>query len=105
MPRTVGLDEDDPDAQGYNDGFFICPVEGPERGYVRQFFSSVVGSEVCGPEFTPDNTTLFLAIQHPGSGGTWEEPISTWPDGSGPPRPSVIAIRAEDGRPIGAKEA
>ncbi len=85
-----------------NDGLFICPVEGPERGYVRQFFSSVAGSEVCGPEFTPDNTTLFLAIQHPGEGGTFAEPVSTWPDGQVPPRPSVITIQADDGRVIGA---
>lgn len=61
----------------YNDGLFAVPVDGPERGYLRQFFSSVVGSEVCGPEFTPDNTTLFLAIQHPGEGGTFEEQITS----------------------------
>jgi hypothetical protein len=103
MPRTVGISTDAPDVMGYNDSFFICPVEGPERGYVRQFFSSVKGCEVCGPEFTPDNTTLFLAIQHPGDGGTFENPLSIWPDGSVPPRPSVIAIRADDGRPIGSK--
>jgi secreted PhoX family phosphatase len=68
---------------------------------VQQFFSSVAGSEVCGPEFTPDNRTLFLAIQHPGEGGTFEKPISTWPDHQGLPRPSVITIQAFDSRRIG----
>jgi hypothetical protein len=84
----------------YNDGAFIVPTAGSQRGNNQQFFSSVAGSEVCGPEFTPDNRTLFLAIQHPGEGGTFEEPISTWPDRVGLPRPSVIFITAYDNRPI-----
>jgi len=86
----------------YNDGLFAVPVQGPQRGNLQQFFSSVAGSEVCGPEFTPDNRTLFLAIQHPGEGGTFEKPISTWPDRVGLPRPSVITIQAFDSRPIGS---
>ncbi|MCU0492317.1 MAG: PhoX family phosphatase [Chloroflexaceae bacterium] len=90
-----------PRAIKLNDGFFAVPVAGTERGHVQQFFSSVAGSEVCGPEFTPDNRSLFLAIQHPGEGGTFEEPISTWPDRVGLPRPSVVYIGAWDSRPIG----
>lgn len=86
----------------YNDGLFAVPVQGAQRGNVQQFFSTVAGSEVCGPEFTPDNRTLFLAIQHPGEGGTFEEPISTWPDRVGLPRPSVITIQAFDNRVIGS---
>jgi hypothetical protein len=86
----------------FNDGLYAVPVAGPQRGNVQQFFSSVAGSEVCGPEFTPDNRTLFLAIQHPGEGSTFEEPISTWPDRVGLPRPSVITIQAFDSRPIGS---
>jgi hypothetical protein len=84
-----------------NDGLFAVPVSGPERGFVRQFFSSVAGAEVCGPEFNPDNSALFLAIQHPGEGGTFEEPVSTWPDGDVPPKPSVIVVQREDGGPVG----
>lgn len=75
-----------------NDGLFVVPVEGSERGFLRQFLSAPRGAEVCGPEFTPDFTTLFCAIQHPGEGSTLERPTSTWPDGTAPPRPSVIAI-------------
>lgn len=86
----------------YNDGLFAVPVQGNQRGNVQQFFSTVAGSEVCGPEFTPDNRTLFLAIQHPGEGGTFEEPISTWPDRVGLPRPSVITIQAFDSRIVGS---
>lgn len=86
----------------YNDGLFAVPVQGPQRGNVQQFFSTVAGSEVCGPEFTPDNRTLFLAIQHPGEGGTFEKPISTWPDRVGLPRPSVITIQGFDNRIVGS---
>jgi hypothetical protein len=85
---------------GVNDACFMVPVEGPNRGFSQQFFVSVDGSEVCGPEFTPDDTTLFLAIQHPGEGGTYDDPVSTWPGDTTPPRPSVVFIHAEDGGPI-----
>ena len=73
-----------------------------DRGYLRQFFSSVTGSEVSGPMFTPDNTALFLAIQHPGEGGVFSAPITSWPGTAGTPRPSLVVIQAEDGRPIGS---
>ncbi|MFP4542099.1 MAG: PhoX family protein, partial [Opitutales bacterium] len=82
-----------------NDGLFAVPVEGPERGYLRQFMSAPRGAEVCGPEFNPDFTSLFLAIQHPGEGSrsmAQDDLLSTWPDG-GVPRPSVIAIRRSSG--------
>ena len=84
-----------------NDGLFAVPVDGPERGYLRQFFSGVPGCEVSGPVFTPDNTTLFLSIQHPGEGGTYLEPASRWPDGDGPPRPALVVIQAEGGGRVG----
>jgi hypothetical protein len=60
-----------------------------------------VGCEICGCEFTPDGRTLFLAIQHPGEGGTVDEPVSHWPDGGDlPPRSSIVAVRREDGGAI-----
>jgi secreted PhoX family phosphatase len=59
-----------------NDGVFAVPTRGPERGQVMQFMSSTVGSEVCGPTFTPDNRNFFAGIQHPGEGGTVEKPLS-----------------------------
>jgi secreted PhoX family phosphatase len=85
-----------------NDGLFVAPTDGEERGYVRQFFSAVPGAEVTGPIFNADNTALFLAVQHPGEGGTLEEPVSTWPNGEAMPRPSVVVIQATDGRTIGS---
>ena len=80
-----------------NDGLFVAPTEGEERGFLRQFFSSVPGAEVSGPVFTPDNTSLFASIQHPGEDSTYEEPSTRWPDGgSMPPRPTVVVIQHDD---------
>ncbi|MCU0315909.1 MAG: PhoX family phosphatase [Fimbriimonadaceae bacterium] len=84
------------------DGFYACPVEGDQRGHLQRFMSTVPDSEVCGPEFTPDGTTLFLAIQHPAEGSEFGAFSTQWPDGKGLPRPSIVAIRAEDGRVIGS---
>jgi hypothetical protein len=89
-------------AIGFNDGVFSVPVSGAQRGSLQQFFSCPVGAEICGPEFTPDNRTLFLAIQHPGEGGTFEAPLSTWPDRAGGPRPSIVTVQAYDSRRIGS---
>ncbi|MCS7236083.1 MAG: PhoX family phosphatase [Armatimonadota bacterium] len=91
-----------PAALGYNDGLYVVPVSGSHRGRVWQFLSGPLGCEICGPEFTPDFRTLFVAVQHPGEGGTWERPLSRWPDGAVPPRPSVVAVRHREGREVGS---
>ncbi|MBL8069046.1 MAG: PhoX family phosphatase [Armatimonadetes bacterium] len=87
------------------DGFFAVPTEGPERGKLRQFMASVMGSEVCGPAFTPDGTTAFLAIQHPDEGGKFGAFENSWPEPGKPSRPSIVAIQADNGAPIGSPEA
>lgn len=87
------------------DGFFAVPTDGPDRGNLKQFMASVPGSEVCGPEFTPDGTTAFLAIQHPSEGLLWGEWDESWPESGKPPKPSIIAIQALNGAPIGSAEA
>jgi secreted PhoX family phosphatase len=98
---TDGVD----DALGWNDGVWVLPTEGPERGRARQFLSAPPGAEVCGPAFTPDNRTFFVAIQHPGltDKATYEKPGSRFPDyrPDMPPRPSVLAISREDGGKVG----
>jgi len=84
-----------------NDGCYVVPTRGPDRGLLRQVASAPVGAEVCGCEFTPDGRTLFLAIQHPGEGGNLENPRSHWPDGNGlPPRSALIAVSRRDGMPL-----
>jgi secreted PhoX family phosphatase len=80
-----------------NDGIFAVPTEGPDRGYLRQFLSGVKGCEVAALVLNRQNNTLFVAIQHPGEGGTYEEPISNYPDGSAPVRPTVVAVTKTTG--------
>lgn len=86
-----------------NDGLYAVPVEGAERGKLRQFLSVPSGAECAGPCFTSDFRTLFVSVQHPGEGGRYEAQTSHWPDGHGLPRPTVMAVRAEDGSVIGGK--
>lgn len=94
------------DTLGANDGVWLVETEGAARGRARQFLSAPVGSEVCGPAFTPDNRTFFVAVQHPGwdeKDATYEKPDSRWPDyrPDMPPRPSVVAVYRADGRKVG----
>ena len=82
-----------PDSLGVHDGFFACPIRGEERGHVQRFLSLPIGAEACGPLITPDQQTIFCAVQHPGEvdGASPDNPASTWPDGN-QPRPSVVSI-------------
>jgi secreted PhoX family phosphatase len=55
-------------------------------GQIKRFLTGPAGCEITGCVVTPDRSTLFVNIQHPGEtrdagGGT---PNSAWPDGSTP---------------------
>ncbi|HEY8539387.1 MAG TPA: alkaline phosphatase PhoX, partial [Steroidobacteraceae bacterium] len=110
-PDNLGFDQagnlwivtDGAQVLGMNDGCWVCPTTGPERGKLQQFMSGPIGAEICGVQFTPDNETLFFSIQHPGENGSVEEPKSHWPDGgTSQPRASVIAVRREGGGRVGS---
>jgi hypothetical protein len=77
---------------GGNDGLFRCPVAGPERGHVQQFLTVPVGAETCGPLISHDDTSVWVAVQHPGEndGSTFDSPASTWPHTHDFPRPGVV---------------
>jgi uncharacterized protein len=91
---------------GANDGLWALGTQGEERGLGKAFLRAPVGAEVCGPRFTDDGRSVFVAIQHPGDGdqASFENPTTRWPDfhETMPPRPSVVAIRRKDGGPIEA---
>lgn len=94
---------------GRTDGLWGLETEGAARGAARLFFRCPRGAEVCGPCFTPDMETAFVAVQHPGESetpktlATFENPTSRWPDFEEgvPPRPSVVAITRIGGGKIG----
>ena len=77
-------------ATGRTDGLWAVDTEGEARATSKLFFRVRVGAEMCGPLFTPDDETAFVAVQHPADGGDdWEgfgrpsyyEDLSTrWPD-------------------------
>jgi hypothetical protein len=74
-----------------NDGVFAVPVDGPRKGFLRQFLSGVPGSEVASLILNTNENALFVSIQHPGEGGVFEEPASRFPNGD-MPRPTVVAV-------------
>ncbi len=83
-----------------NDTLQACPTSGPDRGRVKRFLTAPKGAEVTGPCFTPGNTTLFVAIQHPGENGTLAKPESRWPDYvNGFPRPALWWVTKPSGNP------
>ncbi|HEX9793757.1 MAG TPA: PhoX family phosphatase [Planctomycetota bacterium] len=92
------------DAADCNDSLYAAATSGPSRGATRCFFTGPKGCEICGPEFTPDGRTLFLSVQHPGGGSTFDKPSTRWPDFRAdlPPRGSVLAITKADGGEIGS---
>lgn len=111
-----------------NNTTWCVPLEGPNAGKAYPFAIGPMETETCGLAFTPDETSLFLAIQHPGENNgprenmnseerefamkttTGEEfmqkrtiPLgSNWPSkqDNQSPRPSVVVVRRIDGASI-----
>lgn len=80
-----------------NNSLFVIPRIGKDAGKVIRVASAPKDAELTGPWFSPDGKTLFLSVQHPGEQTTnLNNPTSKWPfDGSGIPKPSVVAITGD----------
>lgn len=109
----VATDGNGPQETGRTDGLWAVDTEGEARRTSKLFYRVPHGAELCGPCFTPDDTTAFVAVQHPGDDGpdwpafgrrSYYEDLSTrWPDFKPdmPTRPSVVAITKRGGGKIG----
>lgn len=100
---------------GSADGIWAVETQGRKKGAARMFFRVPVGAEMAGPAFTPDDKTMFISVQHPGSDGakdyppfaresTFSDPVTRWPDFNSkqPPRPSVVVVVKKDGGVVGS---
>jgi secreted PhoX family phosphatase len=104
----VATDGNSAKATGRSDGVWALETEGQARGTSKLFFRCPAGAELCGPEFTPDLETFFVAVQHPGESdddkqpAIFENPATRWPDFKDgmPPRPAVVAITKRGGGKI-----
>jgi secreted PhoX family phosphatase len=103
----ISTDGNNAKATGRADGLWALETEGELRGTSRHFFRVPLGAEMCGPCFTPNDETLFLAVQHPGESeegapASFENPATRWPDFKDgmPPRPSVLVVTRQGGGKI-----
>ena len=109
----IATDGNSPSKTGRADGLWALETEGDGARHRRSCSSAARPAPRCaGRCFTPDDETLFVAVQHPGEAddedpkaapATFENPATRWPDFKPdmPPRPSVVAITRRGGGKIG----
>lgn len=96
------------DYQGFGNNQMLC--SDPRTRETRRFLVGPIKCEITGVSVTPDETTMFVGIQHPGESTTrMGDPAkpkrySSWPDGAqgGRPRSACIVITKDDGGTIGS---
>ncbi len=88
--QTDGDDSNEGDFAGQGNNQML--VGDPVSGQIERFLTGPLGSEVTGMTWSSDKRTLFVGIQHPGG---------SFPDGTGLPRSTVIAVMRDDKAVIG----
>jgi uncharacterized protein len=89
-----------------NNQMLACDVA---TGQTRRFLTGPSNCEITGLTWTPDGTTMFLNVQHPGetpserSDPAEPNKYSNWPDykAGGRPRSATVVVRKKDGGVIG----
>lgn len=101
---NIWIATDGAEKHGVADGVWACEVDGPNKILTKRFLRTPIGSELCGPFFTPDTENFFVSVQHPGGDSNYEQPSTRWPDFDPdmPPRPSVVVITKQGGGRIGS---
>jgi uncharacterized protein len=119
-PDNIGVDPagriwittDGPPPDGMADAVYAMDTEGEGRALPRLFYIPPTGSEACSPAFTPDGTSLFLSVQHPGElriddmedASSMADAGTSWPDFATdmPARPSLVVLTRRDGGVVGS---
>lgn len=77
-------------------------INSANQAELRRFFVGPNGCEVTGFSITPDYSTMFVSIQHPGNWPYSSNAAEATPAGvSVRPRAAVVAIRKTDGSALG----
>jgi uncharacterized protein len=96
------------DYAGFGNNQMLCAD--PSTRETRRFLVGPTQCEITGVFATPDETALFVGIQHPGEtpDDAPNDPanpkrFSSWPDGGagGRPRSACLVITRDDGGPVG----
>ena len=93
---------------GFGNNQMLCAD--PNTRETRRFLVGPSVCEITGVFLTPDESAMFVGIQHPGEAPSGaNDPAdpkrySSWPDGpsGGRPRSATIVITKDDGGPIGS---
>ena len=74
----------------------------PRSGELKRFLVGPVDCEITGVVTTPDGTSMFGNVQHPGERIGDGKFSSHWPDGNGArPRSSTVVITRDNGGIVG----
>ena len=77
-------------------------INASNQAELRRFFVGPNEAEVTGVAFSPDNTSIFLNIQHPGNWPAYGTTDATaLASGTVRPRSSTVVIQRTDGKPVG----